>query len=459
VTAGLRSLMRLQRSQRVRICAKASRRSGGEVRAYAFQASEAPPEIKLWNAGDNPTDYGVHRWTPRSAELVMQRYEARGNPIQIDVDHNYSGEEVPVDGTLPTGGYARLELRAGEPWLIFDWSAYGLEQIGTRQRLFLSPEYDVDKGTGEILALYRVSLVGDPATHNARQLAMRIRASTETGEKNMRSAFQMMHAALTAANSHEDPETCKSNVAALLGEYAKAMSPGEGEKPEGEGKDKDKQETAVEERPARPPEEVGASAETEGDKDKSKDKEAEDEKAKAARAAAAAKRIAGDGATAPVLALAQKVATELLERDQTIADLTAKDAARDKRERELEASERVSAAGDKIPEALRAFARGLSRADFDVFVKGLPEPKPGATQQKRVNAAGRPAHGSNSGTGPVRPEGDLDPENKRVLARVFNLEERPEEPVTILPDGRLRLTCLARKKPTPPSGGREGGGR
>lgn len=140
------------------------------VCAYALRAKEPPAEIQLWKAGDNPTDYGVHLWTAQSADLVGGAYAVRGNPLQIDVEH--LGAEPPKDGEPPpTGGYARLELRNGEPWLVFDWSTYAVDQIRTGQRLFLSPEYTVDKRTGEIVGLTRVSLVGDPGTHHARMLA------------------------------------------------------------------------------------------------------------------------------------------------------------------------------------------------------------------------------------------------------------------------------------------------
>lgn len=142
-------------------------RARGGVKAFALER-EPPPEIQLWNAGANPTDYGVHYWTARSVAEVAQRYAERGNPLLIDVEHlgALAGEEI-----TPTAGYARLEIRNGVPWLIFDWSSYGDNQIRTGQRRFLSPEYDTDPKTGEIIRLVRVSLVGDPGTHRARVLA------------------------------------------------------------------------------------------------------------------------------------------------------------------------------------------------------------------------------------------------------------------------------------------------
>lgn len=145
---------------------------------YEFTPGVPPAEIRLWAAGDIPTDYGVHRWTERSAAEVLAEYERRGNPLQIDVEHNQADKvraenEGFAPAEEPTGGYARLELRAGEPWLVFDWSSFAVEQLQSKQRRFLSPEYLVDPDTKEVTRLVRVSLVGDPATHGAPILASR----------------------------------------------------------------------------------------------------------------------------------------------------------------------------------------------------------------------------------------------------------------------------------------------
>lgn len=186
-----------------------------------------PKELQLWNAGDNPTDYGVHRWTERSIASVMGRYEERGNPLLIDVEH---GGELSADGTpTVTGGYARLELRSGAPWLVFDWSDYAVEQITSGQRRFLSPEYLVDKASGEIVTLTRVSLVADPGTHRARILA-----SVDSNQEN-RMDLAMILAALTAALTAEDPAVCKESVANLVAELKKSSGGGGDAPPPSEG--------------------------------------------------------------------------------------------------------------------------------------------------------------------------------------------------------------------------------
>lgn len=178
----------------------------------------APKEIPLWRAGANPTDYGVHVWNERSIAEVLARYNERGNPILIDVEHN--GAKRSDGKPAETGGYARLEVRAGVPWLVFDWSDYGRQQIESGERRFLSPEYDVDKNTGEILALYRVSLVADPGTHRARMLA--------TASNGEQMDPKVILAALRAALAAEDPAVAKESISNLVAELSKSVDGGDG---------------------------------------------------------------------------------------------------------------------------------------------------------------------------------------------------------------------------------------
>lgn len=183
--------------------------------AFAIREKTPPAEIQLWSAGDNPTDYGVHRWTDRSVREVGGTYAARGNALLLDIEHNAAEPPDPANPP-PTAGYARLELRAGEPWLVFDWSAIGAEQIRTGQRLYLSPEYEVDTKTSEIVRLVRVSLVSDPATHHARMLAtaQRIRASGEPMDpKTVMAALE----ALEAGDATKALEVLKGLIAQAAG--------------------------------------------------------------------------------------------------------------------------------------------------------------------------------------------------------------------------------------------------
>lgn len=206
--------------------------------SLAFVPGQVPKEIQLWNFGDNPTDYGVHKWTERSIREVGGVYAKRGNPLQIDIEHNLSEEELEktrqIDPTaIPvTGGYAQLEMRGRAPWLVFDWSAPAVEQLETKQRTFLSPDYWVDEKTGEIVGLDRVSLVGSPGTHCARRLA---RCAPSSAVRSVLAtvgvrAFggsmdpKLLLAAIRAALAPEDPAVAKDGALKMIDELTKSFA-------------------------------------------------------------------------------------------------------------------------------------------------------------------------------------------------------------------------------------------
>lgn len=135
---------------------------------------KAPDRVRLWRLGENATDYGVHFWTDRSIEACLTRYLERGNKLAVDIEHNLAhAEEGEV---VPTAGYCEFEVVGGEPWLTFEWSQRGRDEIETGQRRYLSPEYEVSED-GEIVSLLRVSLVAEPATFNALVLASKRRTN------------------------------------------------------------------------------------------------------------------------------------------------------------------------------------------------------------------------------------------------------------------------------------------
>ena len=183
-------------------------KSSKRVLAYAFTPAQPPDTVRLWKAGDNPTDYGTHVWNQRSIECVYTAYLGAGNRLAIDIEHGMAHAE---DGeVVESAGYCELELINGEPWLRFHWSAVGAMQIETRQRLYLSPEYGVDPDTGEIVSLTRVSLVAAPGTHHAVILA------AAKKEENSMNPQDIIDAIRNALNGEGDPETKIATAQAVL---------------------------------------------------------------------------------------------------------------------------------------------------------------------------------------------------------------------------------------------------
>ncbi len=46
---------------------------------------EAPTAFRFWKAGDNVTDYGVHRFTGHSAKLLLEEQATREKLYSVDV--------------------------------------------------------------------------------------------------------------------------------------------------------------------------------------------------------------------------------------------------------------------------------------------------------------------------------------------------------------------------------------
>lgn len=333
------------------------------IRAFAFEPGVPPARLQLWNVGDNPTDYGVHRWTERSIKEVCSHYEARGNPLQIDIEH--AGFIGPDGKPLPSAGMCSLELVNGAPVLVFDWSAVGAEQIATKQRRYLSPEYFVDEKTGEITGLVRVSLVADPGTHNARILA-------SAGKQ--RPMDPMTLAALKAASLAEDPAAAIKALIEQI-EAAEDSGPPSSEKPEA---------AAAAEPPADPkaPEEKKEAAAD----------PAKDPAAPPATPYGASAQVAASAASPDVAALAKDL--DGLKRDALLKEH-----------------------GDRLEPGIRIWASSQS---FDV-VKGLFDHLPKGATKIAASAGTRPTLGDGQG-GTRVVDGSVVPQNS--LAEQMGIRTR-----------------------------------
>jgi len=329
--------------------------------ALALASLEPPTEIQLWDPGVNATDYGDHRWTERSAREVLGEYKARGNLLSLDIEHNGAFEPDPQKPPPVKAGYAALELRSGAPFLKFDWSDEGARQIRSGERRYLSPEYDVDKRTGEIVRLVRVSLVAEPATHHARLLASATRVRANEGGRMDPEQVKAALDALVAKDAEKAMQILQAMIAQAAGgavpaQPAEAMAAAPAATPPAAEDDKDKEKVAAA-APATP----AAPATAPG------------------RVAAAAPSIA------PVISLAKRI--DDIERDRLLEKH-----------------------GARLPESQRVWA---SKQPLDV-VKGLLEASPEPTTPVR---AATPTRGEGQG----KPGSSLPAEEKAELDRRMGL--------------------------------------
>lgn len=143
--------------------------------ALPSEPKSAPREFRIWKAGENPTDKGLHILTKESLAAILEDQERRQNLYSIDVDH------LSLDASAPPGvrravGWHRLEGRDGELWAVdVQWTDEvrgGLECDPPAWRYF-SPAYSVNQKTGEILSYTNTALTNNPATWGLQALATR----------------------------------------------------------------------------------------------------------------------------------------------------------------------------------------------------------------------------------------------------------------------------------------------
>jgi len=176
-------------------------------------AASAPTAFRIWKAGDNQTDYGVHRFTEASAKILLADQATRGNLYSIDCDHLSLNDKSPPESRKAVGFHklAVRETKAGpELWATnVEWTSAvrsGLEQDPPEWRYF-SPAYDVDKKTSEIVAYLNTALTNNPATWSVTALA------TQTATRSI--TMKMTAAEMLAALTGDDEEKKKEAMAAL----------------------------------------------------------------------------------------------------------------------------------------------------------------------------------------------------------------------------------------------------
>lgn len=133
-------------------------------------ADGVPTAIRLWRAGDNPTDYGVHRLTTESVRRLLAEQDRRGNRYSFDVNHASLDKTAPLENQRAVGSFAIAE-RGGELWAVAcRFSADMRGQLAAGAFLSISPAYDV-AADGTIVGLTNCALTSNPATHNATRIA------------------------------------------------------------------------------------------------------------------------------------------------------------------------------------------------------------------------------------------------------------------------------------------------
>jgi hypothetical protein len=244
-------------------------------------ADGSPVAFRIWKAGPNVTDHGVHVFSPESGKKLLAEQAARGNLYSIDVDHMSLSPDAPPESRKAVGWH-RLDVRAGELWAVdVQWTDAvrgGLTKDPPEWRYF-SPAYDVAKKTGEIVSYANTALTNNPATWSVTALA------TATANRGTRTMDMKAIAAALFGDDDDKKKEARESIAKMseLEKKAwkayKAASLDEGEEPKKDD----------------PKEEKKAGAETPKEEPKEEKKAGEDPpKEEAAKAAVAATKVEAD---------------------------------------------------------------------------------------------------------------------------------------------------------------------
>ncbi len=132
-----------------------------------------PTEFLICKAGENKSQAGDFIFTAKSAASVLQEAAARKSDGNIDLQH-YSLPDC-AKGTINDDdamGSFTPEVRAdGSLWAVnVRWSEEGARRLRMKLQRFISPVVFVDKQTSEVVGLWNLALVSEPAMLDAAPL-------------------------------------------------------------------------------------------------------------------------------------------------------------------------------------------------------------------------------------------------------------------------------------------------
>lgn len=126
---------------------------------------EPPKEFRLFSAGTVKTTKGEFLFSERSQREVLARSKEWGNRHSMDWEHRALFAAMSGDGRAPASAWYDLEVRAGALWASnVEWTKQGSEDVLGKSYRYISPAFDYDADTLEIVELINASLTNLPAT-------------------------------------------------------------------------------------------------------------------------------------------------------------------------------------------------------------------------------------------------------------------------------------------------------
>jgi phage I-like protein len=165
--------------------------------AIALTDSKEPPAaFQIFALGETPTSKGTLLFDAEAATQVMAAFQAQGNELSIDYEHQ-SLTDPPV--RAPAAAWFGLEVRADGLWAVnVRWTPDADAHLRAGEYRYFSPAVELDSDTGRVLRLINLALTNLPATRSMKPL---VAAKDQPQEPSMKTLLTAMGLKDTASEA------------------------------------------------------------------------------------------------------------------------------------------------------------------------------------------------------------------------------------------------------------------
>lgn len=136
--------------------------------------------VQLFGLGKQTARDGREWWLSHPNQVIQLSLEKAGN-TDLVVDYEHQTDKADANGkAAPAAGWIKkLELRETGIWAFVEWTKAASEMIRNREYRYISPTFQTDINTGEIIRVLRAALTNNPA------LELTALAKAENGDDPM----------------------------------------------------------------------------------------------------------------------------------------------------------------------------------------------------------------------------------------------------------------------------------
>jgi len=168
------------------------------------------------------------RWnlTPESASRIVAEAAARSSDYVIDYEHQTQNSERNGLPAPAAGWFRRVEFRADGIYAIDTrWTESARKMLDAGEYRYLSPVFEFNKMTGEVVRLISVGLTNDPALHGLTDLAALRARYVEIGAAAAAIRASMTSSQLELMTRMNGPNFIEDGLRAAAEEEARMDAP------------------------------------------------------------------------------------------------------------------------------------------------------------------------------------------------------------------------------------------